>query len=158
MITKIQQLLLQHPDFREGEHWSNESFNANREIVRQGDTSRKVYVVRSGTVRVTGKVDIGDQRQVSPGVCDLGEGEIFGELVLFDNQPRSASVVAVTDCELIVVDGDKLMSFMEAHPELGFVVLKALMSIMVNRLRSTNKKIFSLFAWGLKAHSIDEHL
>lgn len=158
MATRFLSMLLDHPEFVEGDHWERRRFDPHTEIVKQGDESRNVYFVQNGTVRVIGRIDIGDQRQVSPGVCDLGEGEIFGELVLFDDKPRSASVVAVTDCELVVLDGDKLMRFLEDHPETGFKVLRGFLTMLVQRLRTTNKKIFSLFAWGLKAHNIDEHL
>lgn len=154
----IQEMLLAHPDFQEGVHWQKKAFPSGAEIVKQGEVSSNLYIVQKGTLRVVGKVAIGDQRQVSPGVCDLAEGQIFGELVLFDDQPRSASVIAVTDCELLVVNGGHLMTFLETHPDTGFRVLRALMTMLVSRLRSTNKKIFSLFAWGLKAHNIDEHL
>ena len=150
--------ILTHPEFVEGECWSREKYAANAEIIQQGDTSNSLYFLQSGVVRVLGRVDIDDKRQVSPGVCDIQGGELFGELVLFDDGPRSASVVSVTDAEVVAIKGDKLMEFLEREPDLGFRFMKYMMVKMVGRLRNTNSKIFSLFAWGLKAHNVDQHL
>ena len=61
-----------------------------------------VHVISQGTVRVLGTVETGIARHVRPGLCDLGDGEVFGELCLFDREPRSARVVALTDCERIM--------------------------------------------------------
>lgn len=150
--------ILSHPEFVEGECWSREKHAANAEIIKQGEASNSLYYLQSGVVRVLGRVEIDDKRQVSPGVCDIQGGELFGELVLFDDGPRSASVVTVTDAEVVAINGEKLMEFLEREPDLGFRFMRHMMVKMVGRLRNTNSKIFSLFAWGLKAHNVDQHL
>ena len=66
--------------------------------------------------------------------------------------------MAVSDCDLIVFDGEKLMKYLGEHTEIGFQLLHAIMGETVRRLRKTNEKIFSLFAWGLKAHKVDQQL
>ncbi|MCA1805679.1 MAG: hypothetical protein LC646_10165, partial [Xanthomonadaceae bacterium] len=71
---------------------------------------------------------------------------------------RSATVVAVEDAELVVIDGEQLLRFFDANPEIGYNMLKKMLSVTVGRLRSTNKKLVSLFVWGLKAHRIEQHL
>ena len=150
--------ILAHPEFNEGEYWRVETYQANAEIIKQGESSNSLYLLNTGVVRVLGRVEIDDKRQVSPGVCDIQGGELFGELVLFDDGPRSASVVTVTDAEVVAINGKKLMEFLEHKPDLGFRFMKYMMERMVGRLRNTNSKIFSLFAWGLKAHNVDQHL
>lgn len=157
-IDKVIQEIISHPGFPEGECWHRESASENDQIIAQGDESKSLYCLEKGAVRVVGRIDIDDQRQLNPGVCDIDKGEIFGELVLFDDGPRSASIVAVADCELIVIDGKKLMAFLEKETDLGFRFMKMLMGRMVARMRKTNSKIFSLFAWGLKAHNVEQHL
>ena len=154
----IVEKLLNHPDFIENIHWCEQHFEANQNIVQSGETSQDLYFLKKGKARVIGKVTLDDNRSVSPGVCDLQAGEIFGELVLFDQQPRSATVVCISDCEVVVIDGAVLLGFMESHKDIGFDFLKHLMNSMVKRLRNTNQKIFSLFSWGLKAHGIDDHI
>jgi len=150
--------LLDSPDFPEGERWRRRRFEAGEVILREGDLTPDLYVVLTGSVRVTGTVAVEAQRVVHPAFCDLGAEEVFGELCLFDDQPRSASVTALTDCEVAVVPGRQLMDFLDAHPERGYPVLRSIIQILVDRLRTANRRFVSVFAWGLRAHRIDQHL
>jgi CRP/FNR family cyclic AMP-dependent transcriptional regulator len=150
--------LLTHPDFREGEVWQRRHYPPNTTLFSEGDAGQEVYLILKGAVRVLGNVDLDDARHIRPGFGDLGQGEVFGELALFDNQPRSASVVTVKECDLAVIDGEKLMQFLDSHPDVGFPLIKDLILILVRRLRMANQKIFALFAWGLKVRGIDKYL
>lgn len=150
--------LLDHPDFAEGKLWIRRITPANETLFAEGDGSSEVYLILKGSVRVVGNVDLDDQRTVHPGFSDFGEGQVFGELPLFDGEPRSATVITLTDCELAVLEGKKLMAFLDAHPELGYPIFKELIHLLVGRLRQANRRIFSLFAWGLKLQGIDRHL
>jgi CRP-like cAMP-binding protein len=150
--------LLERADFREGEHWQRRQLEAGRTVFREGEAGSELYLVLEGSVRVMGDVELEARRHIQPGFCDLPAGALFGELALFDQGPRSATVVAVQDTELAVIDGRQLLEFFEKNPEVGYRIMKSLMMILVGRLRSTNKKLVSLFAWGLKAHQIERHL
>lgn len=150
--------LLEHPGFKEGKHWRTARFNANATLFSEGDAGREIYLVLSGTLRVLGRVDLDQQRHIQPGFGELGPGDIFGELVLFDESPRSATVITVSETALAVLDGDQLLHFMETHPEIGYPILKELMTVLVGRLRKANQRIFSLFAWGLKSKGLDSLL
>ena len=61
-------------------------------------------------------------------------------------------------CELLVFDAEALSRYFETHPERGYVVLKDLFGVLNRRLRQADRRVGSLFAWGLKAHGIDRHL
>lgn len=150
--------LLDHPDFAEGVLWTRRKAAANETLFAEGDRGLEVYLILKGTVRVVGNVDLDDHRTVHPGFSDLGEGQVFGELPLFDGEPRSATVVTLTDCDLAVLEGERLMAFLDAHPELAYPIFKELILLLVGRLRQANRRIFSLFAWGLKMRGIDRHL
>ena len=157
MNDNIKQIL-DHPNFLKGECWEHQTFRANETIIQQGELTRWLYLIELGAVRVMGNILLNEQQPIKPGISDLFEGQIFGELVLFDREPRSASVKAIQDCQLIAINGDKLLDFLKANSNIGFAFLMALMSTEVQRLRKSNQKVCSLFAWGLKAHKIDEHL
>jgi CRP/FNR family transcriptional regulator, cyclic AMP receptor protein len=150
--------LLDHPDFEEGMVWTRRKVTANETLFSEGDQGSEVYLILKGSVRVVGSVDLDDNRTVHPGFSDLDEGQVFGELPLFDGEPRSATVMALTDCELAILEGEQLMSFLDAHPELGYPIFKELIHLLVGRLRQANRRIFSLFAWALKTRGIDRHL
>jgi len=155
---KIIEELLKKDDFMEGVYWQKKAFSANSEIVAQGDATKTVFYLLTGAARVLGSVEVGPNKRMKPGVYDLSPGEIFGELILFDNEPRSATVVALEDSDVILIDGDKLSGYLEQNNDIGFKLMQSLMTLMVSRLRQANKKVFSLLSWGLKAHHIEEHL
>jgi len=151
-------ILLDHPDFTEGQLWTRRQVAADETLFAEGDHGSEVYLILKGTVRVVGNVDLDDQRTVHSGFSDLHEGQVFGELPMFDGEPRSATVMALTDCELAVLEGEQLMGFLDAHPEVGYPIFKELIHLLVGRLRQANRRIFSLFAWGLKMRGIERHL
>lgn len=150
--------LLEHPGFEEGVVWTRRQVVADETLFKEGDEETEVYLILKGSVRVVGNVDLDDNRTVHPGFSDLHEGQVFGELPLFDGEPRSATVIALTDCELAVLEGERLMTFLDAHPDLGYPIFKELIHLLVGRLRQANRRIFSLFAWGLRMRGIAGHL
>ncbi len=149
--------LLSRPEFNE-RYWARRCYHGGDVIFKEGDDGVSVYVVLRGNVRVSASINIEGGRQIQPGFSDLGEGEVFGELALFDRQPRSATVVAIDEVELAEIDGGRLLRFFDEHPELGYPIVRELTNTMVGRLRKANQRVFSLFAWGLKARGIDDHL
>jgi CRP-like cAMP-binding protein len=81
-------------------------------VVRQGETSTELFIIERGEVVVeTGR----------PGstvaVARLGAKKFFGEMGLMTGEARSASVRAVTECELLVVDHEAFQGVLAAHPE-----------------------------------------
>jgi len=135
-----------------------QTFDAGHPIVLEGSDGRGLYLLVKGAARVTERVRLEDQRHIQPGLCDLQAGDVFGELSLFEIAPRSASVIALDSCELLMFDAERLVAYFDEHPEQGYPVLKELFSVLSNRLRQADKRLGSLFAWGLKAHGIDQHL
>lgn len=133
-------------------------FDAGSTIIVEGAEERTLYLIEQGHARVLERVELEGRRHIQPGLCDLGPGEVFGELSLFEAVPRSASVVAVERCEVLVFDGAALVDYLDRHPARGYVVLRALFKVVNARLRQADRRLGSLFAWGLKAHGIDRHL
>ena len=81
---------------------------------------------------------------------------MFGELALFDERPHCATVSAVSETELAVIEGPLFLEFLDEHREIGYSILKAILCQLVARLRKTDASVFSLLAWGLKAHELDK--
>lgn len=152
------QSILSDPQLVEARIAERRSFESGESIIVEGQDDRSLYLIKRGSVRVAGRIELEGQRHIQPGLCDLGAGEVFGELSLFESGPRSASVVAIDSCELLVFDAETLAGFFDRHPERGYVVLKSLYSVLSGRLRQADRRFGSLFAWGLKVHGIDSHL
>jgi CRP-like cAMP-binding protein len=76
--------------------------------------------------------------QFSPGLARLSKDDIFGELAMFDGEPRSAQVIALTDCEIVKFDGPKMISFLDKYPEKGYFVLRDIFMHLVMHMRQNN--------------------
>jgi len=122
------------------------SINAGTIIVKENEVSRKMYIIRKGKARVY-KTYLNHKVTIAV----LGEGEIFGELSFFDAQPRCASVEALSDLNLVEIDGDNSASQMESLPTWVFSILRQVffrfreMDQKITVLQSMNeyqKKIF----------------
>ncbi|MDH5360199.1 MAG: cyclic nucleotide-binding domain-containing protein [Gammaproteobacteria bacterium] len=158
MTSKVIETLLEQDDFLQGRDWHRRSYTAGSVIFNMGDESNNVYLILKGQVQATGSAQTSDGKELKPSFKTFYEGEIFGEMVLFDQLPRSAMVSTVLDTEVAEIDGAALLEFMEQHPEQGYRILSYIVSSLVSRLRDTNEKLFSVYSWGLKAHGIDKHL
>lgn len=156
-MSEIQQIL-RDPRFVELGIAERKTFDSGAVIVAEGSEERSLHLIEHGSARVTERVELEGRRHIQPGLCDLGEDEVFGELSLFEAAQRSASVVAIEPCQVLVFDAEALVTYFDAHPEQGYPVLKGLFCILSDRLRRADRRLGSLFAWGLKAHGIDQHL
>jgi hypothetical protein len=88
------------------------TYAARKIILRQGDPGDSLYMLTSGRVRAF--VKSADGRQVP--LADLEEGAFFGEMSILTGKPRSATVVAVSDCELLELDRVRLDLIVASHP------------------------------------------
>ena len=102
-------------------------FAAGEMIFGQGDLGDCMYFILSGSVaiRLNGVL-----------LEELGEDQFFGEMALIDRQPRSADAVALTDCELEVVDERRFIFRVQEAP---FFAIKV-MRVMADRLRTANAR------------------
>ena len=150
--------VIANPQFTEGSGWKRYRVNAGEIIVRKGELADSLFLLEEGVVRVLGGAELDGNRRISPGLCDLEAGSIFGDVCLYETRLRTASVVAVTEVCLLEVRSDMLSVYLDDHPIEGYLFLKALFQNMSNRLSLANDRIEHLLAWGLKAHDIDKYL
>jgi CRP/FNR family transcriptional regulator, cyclic AMP receptor protein len=109
------------------------SYVAGSVILREGDPGDTCYILRSGTARVVRQHP--DGRAIT--LTNLGPGEIFGELAMFDGEVRSATVEAVDDVRAVAILAGDLKHLLSGHPEIAVKLLGAL----AERLRETNARI-----------------
>ncbi len=101
-------------------------------IVSEGIVSNNAFIILEGKVNVTKKVD-----KKSVLINTLKAGEVFGEMGLISQTVRSASVVAVGNVTIGVIDKDQFFALVEKLPDDVRVVVKAL----VDRLRFTSEQL-----------------
>lgn len=99
-----------------------ESYPAGQTIFSVGEVGALMYVVKDGEldILVNGKI-----------VETVGAGGIIGELALIDTQPRSATVVAKTACQLVPIDEKRFAFLVQQTPYFSLYVMR----VLANRLR-----------------------
>jgi len=112
-----------------------ERFADGQNIITEGIVSTKAYIITSGQVKVTKKV--GDKQIV---IGNLKEGDIFGEMGLLGEINRTASVTAIGDVNLGVIDKELFDKFINTVPEEAQLIFRAL----IERLKITTTKLASL--------------
>lgn len=101
-------------------------FRMGETIFRQGDPGREMYVVLSGTVAL---------RTGGSLLETVEAGGLFGELALVDEETRSASALAVSDCELLSVDEGAFHDLLREDPAFA----REVMVVMAGRLRRSTR-------------------
>jgi len=89
-------------------------FGAGESIVREGDGGNSLFLLVEGRVVIVKQR--GDGTEVS--VRELDAGEVFGEMTLFLDAPRSATVRALQECDLLQVDRDCMSKLIASNPSL----------------------------------------
>ena len=101
-------------------------------LFNEGDPGDRLYILLSGKIKL-GHASMDGRENL---LAVLGPGEVVGELTLFDPGPRSTTATAVAPTELLALEHNQLMSFIETHPALAKDMLRAL----AQRLRRTNRR------------------
>jgi CRP-like cAMP-binding protein len=108
-------------------------FGGGEVVFREGDESDTCYVVRTGQARAIRAHS--DGRSIT--LANFGPGDIFGELAMFDNERRSATVETLVPTDVIAILGGDMRRLMREHPEIAVRLIAAL----AQRLRATNERL-----------------
>lgn len=104
-------------------------------IFRQGEEGRVAYIIERGKVEVS--IDQDGRKTV---IAELGDGEIFGEMSIIDDAPRSATVTALTETELVVVQRARFQKPIAAANPL----MKLLLRVVLSRFRDAQRQLSGL--------------
>ena len=136
------------------------SFKPHSNIVIEGEKSRGIYIIIEGTVSVY-KNDIASNSMIR--LTYLEKGAIFGELSLFDDIPRSATVTTETDCHIFNLDYTKFIGYLEEKGDhLKFRFYKKCAEEIAERFRIQNDDYIVsqnlLWKYGLRKDKEDEEV
>jgi CRP-like cAMP-binding protein len=107
------------------------SIAAREELFHKGDAGTQVYAVVHGALKIVTTSEEGDDLVFNL----LGPGAVIGEVAVLCNAERSASVVALSACELLVIERRDLFAFLRSHPDASL----ALMAVLAQRVRSLSE-------------------
>ena len=104
-----------------------QSYQPGQDIVKQGDTGVGAFIIRSGRAEVLQERDGKSER-----IGELKAGEVFGEMALLDEFPRSATVRAIEPTTCLGIQRWHFKGILESHPQIAL----ALLPVLTRRLRS----------------------
>jgi CRP/FNR family transcriptional regulator, cyclic AMP receptor protein len=104
---------------------------AGTAVTQIGEPGNSFFVIIDGTVAVRTPVGTGAQ---------LHPGEFFGEMSLLDGEPRSATIVAMTDLRLLVVDRSHFWRLLDETPDL----IRGMLTILSRRVRRLEQAVHAI--------------
>ncbi|NET02094.1 MAG: cyclic nucleotide-binding domain-containing protein [Sphaerospermopsis sp. SIO1G2] len=97
------------------------SYPSNHSIFKQGEEGRSLYIIVSGRVRI----HIGEKT-----LAEVEKGKYFGEMAVFDTQPRSASITTLEPCDCLELTQEQLYDAIEETPEIAVNIIRELSRII----------------------------
>jgi CRP/FNR family transcriptional regulator len=108
-------------------------FAAHQAVFREDDRSDTCYIVRTGHARAIREHP--DGRVIT--LANFGPGDIFGELAMFDDERRSATIETLDDMEAVAILGVDMRRMLREHPDIAVKLVTSL----VHRLRDANDRL-----------------
>ena len=106
-------------------------------IFEQGADGNTMIVLLDGMLRV----EVSGEDGVSTPVARIQTGEVVGEMAVLDPAPRSASVIAATDCEMLELSRGGLLQLRRQAPSVSSGIVGGIIADVTRRLRDVNKRI-----------------
>jgi CRP/FNR family cyclic AMP-dependent transcriptional regulator len=104
------------------------NFEQGELVIQEGEIGDSMFLIVEGEVMV---------HRLTQELTRLGEKESFGEMALLDNEPRSATVTAVSDATCLKIDRDEFYELMSEKIEIGHGIIR----MLTQRLREANEKL-----------------
>lgn len=143
--AKIREALSKNPLFKGLESFyiddilevgETRTYVKSSQVISEGDHGDAIYFILSGRAKVALYGEEGREIVLSV----LAEGDVFGEMSVIDDKPRSANVITVRDMECLVVPKEKFLKYLSSHHR----VYLTLFAYITARLREATRKIGGL--------------
>lgn len=113
-------------------------------ICRKGEPGTEMFIVRSGRVASMAVDKDGNDRQL----YEFGPGRFFGEMSIIEDEPRSATCVALEASELLVLEGLDFFRLVWEYPMIGSRMLVSMAHVMAGWLDEASGFLHDLVRWG----------
>lgn len=117
-------------------HGTTKNYVAGDIVVDEGDPSDSVYIILEGEVEIRKRDNIGN----SIVIANADKGTVFGEMGVFLNIRRSATIAAKTALTVLTLTHEKFMEALQQYPDITFRLLKSLSG----RLNHLNERFVSM--------------
>lgn len=115
----------------------NRTYKDNTFVFCEHELGDELYVIQKGKIKIT-KVQQGKEVLIAV----LPEGEIFGEMAILENKPRSASAIAYGDVQMLAVNKDNFESMVQKQPPLAVKLIELLSERIWTIYRQLDNALF----------------
>jgi len=116
------------------------------EVVSEGDKGESLLLLRKGRAEVRKALDKGNYKYLK----ELQKGEFFGEMSFLNRLARSASVVAVEDCEILELNRKDFEKLIKKNPEIGLKIYRNIAAELAFRLKRNNEDLRRAVLWAIE--------
>ena len=117
-------------------------YPAKSVVFKEGDPGDFIGFVVSGKLEVKKQTEFKGNQLI---IALLSSGALVGELSIFDQHKRSATVEAVEDTTMLILRNKALDALIQQHPYTGIKLLKGLIRILSLRLRKATERLTTIF-------------
>ena len=121
----------------------NRKYPKTEAIFVQSSPGKEVYIVKKGKVNINIELIWQTDHRT---IRQFTDGDIFGELAILDQRPRSATAICDSNTEVITINCDGLWDLFERNNHIGYIVIRNLATMLSTRLRNANLQLITSVA------------
>jgi CRP-like cAMP-binding protein len=127
---------------------SQKNFKTGETIFKESEESQSLYVIRSGEVKASVSAPNGEVFTLTM----LKDGDIFGQMSFIDGRPRSATIIAASDVDTIVMEKSDFEGIIDDNPRLIHKIMGKIVLNVHSILRGMNARYMEMinYMWGRK--------
>ena len=125
---------------------NSKGFKLGDTIFEESQDGESLYILKKGEVKACKKTPDGDLFTLTL----MKDGEIFGEMSFLDGRPRSATIVAISDLETLVIEKKDFDGIVAANPKLIYKILRNIIFTVHSIVRGMNSRYIEMinYMWG----------
>lgn len=116
-------------------------------LFREGDPGGIMYILAEGSMIITIRGKDGEDIEIG----SFQKGNFFGEMSLFQDEPRSATCYAHEDCSLLSIPGKFFSEIIDKFPGTAIKLMRKMLDVTISRLESSGEYLSDMVRWGEEA-------
>ncbi len=118
-----------------------------RVLFRQGDPGDRLYAVITGKMAVSVRLPEGEELKIE----EFTEGTFFGEMSIFEDEPRSATCYCIEDADLLALEKNKFRNFIAREPVIANKIMLSILQTTTKWLKKRSSLLSDLVIWDEEA-------
>ncbi len=129
------------------EHLHVSSLDPGQTLFHEGEAGDHLYIIAFGRMSIVIRLPDGAEHEIT----QVGAGDFFGEMSIFDDAPRSATCRALEKSSLRGLSKDDFSDIIHDHPAIALKLMYRMLNVTTQRLRNTSEFVTDMVLWGENA-------